>query len=53
MFVFSALSRLEGKERSYKKKGERRQHRALRAVGSQNGFPGKAILSATPGNKLE
>lgn len=53
VFVFSALSRLEGKERSYKKKGERRQHRALRAVGSQNGFPGKAILSATPGNKLE
>lgn len=54
MFVFSAFSRLGGgKERGYKKKGKTREHRALRTVGSQNSFLGKAILPATPGNKLE
>lgn len=54
MFVFSVLSRLGGEKKGDKRKnGERRQHRALGTVGSHNSFPGKAILSAIPGNKLE
>lgn len=35
VFVFLALSRSGKKERGCKKKGERRQHRALRTVRSQ------------------